>query len=651
MNLGPLRIPVGRWTACALLGLCACHSSAFGQRFTSSGGVKDWAYSNILVSGDTGTLESQFARLDYTQMILDEQNGGGKRKDREGQQHLIDSGTVSALDLAAPAKAVSEFNTASSLLRAQRPQEAVGHLQRAIAKYPEFVSAHNGLGVAYLDLDDVPRAQSELEMAAKLDDKFPGSFLNLGRLALSQDNFTAAGPFLEKAAALRPSDPTILTALAYAQNGNRQYREAIQTVGRVHELQHKGMGNVHYVAAVAAASLGDFPVAQRELALFLQEDPDNPLAPTARHNLDILIANERIVAQPTPAASLQPAALASNQSHSVPNSDRLKAQLAAAVDEAGGEACHDCAEAGAALVTTREASISALVVTPEPSEQWTIRKSVDEVALFFGVTSGGRSISDLEASDITVRDDNKPPEKVLEFTIQSKLPLRLGLLIDTSGSVQPRFSFEKDAAAKFLQQMLTNGSDLGFVAGFANAPTVTQDFTDDHRKLASGIDKLTIEGGTSLFDSVSFACWKLAAYPERERVAKVLIVVTDGEDTSSHTSLKQTIRDSEATGVTIFTISTKEAAGPKTEADKVLQTLAERSGGEALFPGSVSTLGTSFEKLRDQIRKRYLIAYKPADFEPNGRYRTIRIIAEKGGKRLQVHAREGYHARMDVSIP
>jgi hypothetical protein len=69
-----------------------------------------------------------------------------------------------------------------------------------------------------------------------------------------------------------------------------------------------------------------------------------------------------------------------------------------------------------------------------------------------------------------------------------------------------------------------------------------------------------------------------------------------------------------------------------------------------MFPGDLNTLGKSFDKLRDQIRSRYLIAYKPADFEPNGKYRTINIVAEKNGKHLQVHARKGYHARL-VTTP
>jgi hypothetical protein len=74
--------------------------------------------------------------------------------------------------------------------------------------------------------------------------------------------------------------------------------------------------------------------------------------------------------------------------------------------------------------------------------------------------------------------------------------------------------------------------------------------------------------------------------------------------------------------------------------------MAERSGGEALFPQDSATLRQSFDKLRDIIRSRYLIAYKPADFQPDGKYRAINVVANRNGSRLQVHARKGYHARV-----
>ncbi|MGA9566742.1 MAG: VWA domain-containing protein [Candidatus Korobacteraceae bacterium] len=647
MTRAGLRLAVEGWAACVLLGLSVCTPAAFSQR-TGNPLATTTPGALPLVNVGGGPMESQFESMDFAQKILAQQNKKTDPKTQAREKELVDSGTVSELDLAAPARAVNEFNTASSLLRGQHSQEAIGHLQKAIAAYPKFVSAHNYLGMAYVDMDDPGRAQTEFETAANLDAKFAASFLNLGRLALSQNNYPLAGSQLQKAAAIRPADPAILTALAYAQQGNHQYRDAIDTVGRVHALQHPGMGNAHYVAAAAAVALNDLPVAQSELTLFLQEDPSNPLAPTARHNLDILNRSQQKAGA---SSSQQTIVAAAAPPPNLANSDRLKAQLAGAGDEAGGAGgCEGCAGPSAVA----EAS-SGLPSVPDPADmppdQWTIRKVVDEVAVFFGVSSGGHSVTDLTLGDIKVRDDSKPPEKVLQFVPQSKLSLRLGVLIDTSGSVQQRFSFEKQAAAKFMQQMLSNSSDLGFVAGFAETSTVTQDFTGDHDQLAAGVNKLPSGGGTALFDAVSRACWKLEAYPEHERVAKVLVVLTDGEDNSSHASLRQTIRDEEATGVTVYTISTKEGNGDKTEADKVLQTLAERGGGEAMFPGDIMTLGKSFDKLRDQIRSRYLIAYKPADFEPNGKYRTISIVAEKDGKHLQVHARKGYHARVEAATP
>ena len=278
---------------------------------------------------------------------------------------------------------------------------------------------------------------------------------------------------------------------------------------------------------------------------------------------------------------------------------------------------------------------------------WTIRKAVDETAIFFSVSSHSHVVNNLNLADIQIRDDNKPPEEVLQFVAQSRLPLRLALVVDSSGSVEDRFSFEKHAAAKFIEKVVHGDLDLGFVVGFSTETTVTQDFSASPQDLARGVEKLTNGGGTALFDAVSFACWKLAAYPERQRVARVLVILSDGEDNSSHRSLRQSIAEAEATGVTIYAVSTTEESGVKTDADKVLQVLAERSGGEAMFPGDLLTLGKSLDKLRELIRSRYLLAYKAADFEPNGKYRSIHITAEKDGKHLQVHARKGYYARMN----
>ena len=636
----------GRLLACAVA-FCFCSSPLAQGQGDSSQPSQGLPFLN------TGA-DSVMSQIDMVELYVEQQNKHTKflEEQKLADKKLIDSGVVSALDLDAPNGAIEDFNRARTLLKAQNSKEAIKQLQKAIAGYPKFVSAHVGLGLAYVDQEDPVKAKSEFETAAKLDDKFPGSFLHLGRLALSQNDFPAAESALEKAAALQPKDVNILSVLAYAQNGTHQYGHALETAQLVHTLDHKGMANVHYVAASAAMSLKDFEAMERELKLFLSEDPTNAFAPIARKNLAALEHNKAVRAAGA-ANSLSATTVSVSQAQQTfPNTDRLKAQLATLGDES--DSCDDCgalAEADAPKLGGDSGAVSDAPrnVARGAGGVWTIRKNVDDVALFFSVSSHGHMVNDLEASNIKIRDDNKPPARVVQFAPQSKLPLRLALLVDTSGSVHNRFSFEKSAATKFVQKVLSNPADLGFIAGFASEPSVTQDFSADPIELGKGIDNLANGGGTALFDAVLFACRKLGAYPDDERVARVLVILSDGEDNSSHGTLKQSIRVAEKTGVTIYTVSTKEGLGDKTDADKVLEVLAERTGGEAMFPGDLRTLGSSLDKLRDLIRSRYFIAYKPADFQPNGNYHTISIIAEKNGKHLQVRARKGYHARLEAS--
>jgi len=635
--------------ACLVAFLLSSETSSLAQITFVNSGVA--GFENQLPA----TPDSAFAQIDFATMYLDQQNKRVKDKEERERRNkeLIDSGVVSALDLDAPNHAIDEFNRATTLLKAQKSRDAIPCLQKAIAAYPKFVSAHIGLGLAYVDQEDIGRAKSEFETAASLDNTFAGSFLNLGKLAFSVKDFATAQSDLEKAASLRPKDPAILSVLAYAQNGNHEYLEVLETAHRVHALEHKGMANVHYVGAAAALALKDFDAAERELNFFLSEDPTNAFAPTARRDLAILVHNKEVLS--ANAGSLQQAATVSDSRtvRTFPNTERLKAQLASLDNDPSSTTCDDCGrpEADATVVAARSDAPSDLSPTlaGNVGGTWTFRKSVDQVALFFAVSSHGHMVNDLEASDIQILDDNKPPEKMLAFAPQSKLPLRLALLVDTSGSVHDRFSFEKHAATKFVQKVLSSASDLGFVAGFSIEPAVTQDFTSNQDELGKGIEKLENGGGTALFDAVSFACWKLAEYPDGDRVARVLVVLSDGEDNSSHSTLRQAIQAEEKTGVTVYTISTREDIGDKTDADKVLEALAERSGGEAMFPHDTQTVGGTFDKLRDLIRSRYFVAYKPADFEPNGSYRTIRVTAGKNGRRFQVRARGGYHARLETS--
>lgn len=613
----------------------------------------------LLVSGVTvaqsslpylnGGPNSTFAQFDFSQLFLDEQihNAIHAGQNSVETNEMSGSGSVSIRDLGAPRKAVDQFNYAASYLRAQNSKEAVKCLRKAIDLYPEFVSAHNMLGLAYLDERDA-RAKEEFEAAAKLDDRFPVSFLNLGMLALNENDFASADTNLSKAAFLSPRDPRILTALAFAQNGDHKYAESLRTAARVHALDHRGMGNVHYIAAAAAMSLHDLGTAQRELGTLLKEEPANPLAPVAQKQLDLLrrhglqdreTGSIQVVVQPDPSAY---------HVQTFPDNEYLHAELEAMNNVSGIDDCGSCPDARAF------AALNAQPVSYGPTvESWhdlfTIHRAVDETAVFFSVSRNGRPVNDLGPDDIEIRDNDQAPDRILQFVPQSELPLRLGVLIDTSDSTERRFLFEKRAAERFVGKVLRGPSDLAFVGGFNDDVSVSQDFTSDPAMLNQGIEKLANGGGTALFDAIYFASWKLAAYPEQDRVAKVLLILTDGEDNSSHRSLKQTIAEAEVTGITIYAVSTAEDPEADTDASRILRTLAERSGGASFFPGGLKALEQSLGKLRDVIRNRYLIAYKAAHFAPNGKYHNIRVSAEKDGRRLQVHVRKGYYARLAVN--
>src|SRR5579883_2913307 len=136
-------------------------------------------------------------------------------------------------------------------------------------------------------------------------------------------------------------------------------------------------------------------------------------------------------------------------------------------------------------------------------QEYTITRQVNEVDLVFAVTDKhGHFISDLKQSDFALLDDCKAPERVYRFTQQTNLPLRVGIVIDTSTSIRTRFQFEQQASIEFLLQILKPRSDKGFVMGFDVVPDYKQDWTNNLDLLTTGINSLRPGGGTALFDAV-----------------------------------------------------------------------------------------------------------------------------------------------------
>jgi VWFA-related protein len=277
-----------------------------------------------------------------------------------------------------------------------------------------------------------------------------------------------------------------------------------------------------------------------------------------------------------------------------------------------------------------------------------LRTSADEVAVFFAATDHGKSVTNLTGRNIGIRDDRRAPAAITGFRNESELPLRLGIVIDTSASVAGRFKFEQDSAIEFLKKVVTGQSDLAFVIGVANSVLLVQDFTGDEDLLSRAVGKLAPSGGTALWDAVTFAADKLAARPEAQPVARILVVLSDGEDNSSTATLKQVVNRAQHGEVTVYAISTRvivdDLPANALIGEHALKTLTQLTGGVAFTPGSVGGLNSNLTDLQQVIRSRYLISYKPAGFKRDGQYRTINITAEKDGHKLHVYARKGYFA-------
>jgi VWFA-related protein len=274
----------------------------------------------------------------------------------------------------------------------------------------------------------------------------------------------------------------------------------------------------------------------------------------------------------------------------------------------------------------------------------TIRKTVNEVNVVFTVTDKhGRYVKDLKKDEFKVVDDNKPAEEIKSFTNQTDLPLQVGLLVDASNSVRDRFKFEQESAIEFLNQTIRPKYDSAFVVGFDVTPEVTQDFTDNTELLSKGVRAMRPGGGTAMFDALYFACRdKLLKSPHTGPMRRAIILLSDGDDNQSHVTREEAIEMAQRAEVIVYTISTN-ISGMKQKGDKVLERIADATGGRAFFPFQIRDVANAFAEIQDELRSQYALSYKPADFRADGRYRTIEIVA-MDKKNLRVRARRGYFA-------
>jgi len=272
-----------------------------------------------------------------------------------------------------------------------------------------------------------------------------------------------------------------------------------------------------------------------------------------------------------------------------------------------------------------------------------ISVDVTRVNMLFTVTDKkGRFVTDLAREDFEVVEGKKP-QTIQEFTAESDLPLRLGILIDTSNSVRDRFRFEQDAAAEFLRTVMRARVDKALLVHFDTRAELVTDLIDDPQKLEAGIRSLRPGGGTALYDAIFYACRdKLGVDQPRTKFRRAIIVVSDGDDNQSDYTRDQALEMAQKADVVIYAISTNSSRAD-TEGDKVLKYFTSETGGRAFFPFQVEDMAQSFENIANELRHQYNLLYRPEPLLTDGQWHAVNLRV-KGRKDLIVRARAGYYA-------
>lgn len=284
--------------------------------------------------------------------------------------------------------------------------------------------------------------------------------------------------------------------------------------------------------------------------------------------------------------------------------------------------------------------------TKNANGTYVFRANVNEVRLYATVVDQKqRLVTDLNQNDFRVFEDGQPQQ--ITFFDRTDVPVALGIVIDNSGSMREKRDRVNDAALNLVRS--SNPQDQVFIVNFNDEAFLDQQFTPDINQLQEGLEHVDSRGGTALYDAVQGASKYMIDSADMLKrkgiVKKVLLVVTDGEDNESRSSLEEAIKYVQTeNGPTIYTIG---LLGQERErrAKRALEELAVQTGGVAFFPRDLNEVDAISKAVARDIRNQYLIRYKSSKPQSEGGYRTVKVEAQAPGfKNLLVRTRTGYYA-------
>ena len=276
------------------------------------------------------------------------------------------------------------------------------------------------------------------------------------------------------------------------------------------------------------------------------------------------------------------------------------------------------------------------------------RSAVDLVSLNVTVTEGGtRYVTDLAQEDFNVFEDGVKQD--VTFFNRTNLPIALALLLDTSASMDSKLPTAQEAAIGFARRL--RAQDLAEVIDFDSRVVVLQNFTNSATELESAIKKTSAGGSTSLYNAVYIALKdlkKIVARNTEEIRRQAIVVLSDGEDTSSLLPFEEVLDLAKRSETAIYAIGLRAPEGPGTttkgfkEAEFVLRQFAQETGARSFFPNQLSELAGVYGQISDELSSQYTVGYTSRNPKRDGGWR--RVVVRVGRPNLQTRTKLGYFA-------
>jgi VWFA-related protein len=282
------------------------------------------------------------------------------------------------------------------------------------------------------------------------------------------------------------------------------------------------------------------------------------------------------------------------------------------------------------------------------AQSYGLRVSVDEVVLtFHAADAHGLPINDLKLDELSLSDNGKPPRKILAFQSLQNLPLRAGILIDTSDSMAQDLASNEAISTKYAQRLLRRSTDQALIIKFSALSEITQPWTSDTNALTAGIRRFATTRtshlrGTALLNTIYQACLNQFGHIDHPETGNFILLFSDGEDNTGNASLKNAVDACQHANTAIYAFRTDPKSsfsiGLKTLAD-----LASQTGGRVFHADdSEVQIDADFGTIEADLRNQYRLVYKPADIRPNGSFHRIELKAPERVDSISI--RSGYYA-------